>query len=65
MASFKLNQDNHSVLNKKAVDPKSGHVKSYVASKEVVFKFSDGKFKKIHLPKDRMLVAVAPYMNHT
>ena len=43
----------------------SGRVKSYVTATDVVFKFSNGKFTKIRLPKDRMLVAVAPYMNQT
>ena len=43
----------------------SGSVKSYVTANEVVFKFSNGKLTKIRLPKDRMLVAVAPYMNQT
>ena len=43
----------------------SGSVKSYVTAHEVVFKFSDGKLTKIRLPKGRMLVAVAPYMNQT
>lgn len=43
----------------------SGNIKSYVTPKEVVFKFSDGKLTKIRLSKDRMLVAVAPYMNQT
>ena len=40
-------------------------VKSYVTAHEVVFKFSDGILKKIPLPKERMLVAVAPYMTRT
>ena len=43
----------------------SGSVKSYVTANEVVFKFSNGQLTKIRLPKERMLVAVAPYMNHT
>jgi hypothetical protein len=43
----------------------SGSVKSYVTVNEVVFKFSNGQLTKIRLPKDRMLVAVAPYMNQT
>lgn len=40
-------------------------VKSYVDSREVVFQFSDGTVKRIPLPEDKMLVAVAPYMQHT
>ena len=43
----------------------STDVKSYVTTHEVVFKFSNGQLTKIRLPKDRMLVAVAPYMNQT
>ena len=40
-------------------------VKSSVTAHEVVFKFSDGKIKRIPLPEDKMLVAVAPYIRHT
>ena len=40
-------------------------IKSYVTTREVVFKFSNGKSKKIPLPEDKMLVAVAPYINRT
>jgi hypothetical protein len=43
----------------------SSDVKSYVTANEVVFKFSNGQLTKIPLPKDIMLVAVAPYMNQT
>ena len=43
----------------------STDVKSYVTTHEVVFKFSNGQLTKIRLPKDRMLVAVAPYINQT
>ena len=43
----------------------SSSVKSYVTANEVVFKFSNGQLTKIRLPKERMLVAVAPYMNQT
>ena len=43
----------------------SGSVKSYVTAKEVIFKFSNGQLTKIPLPKERMLVALAPYMNQT
>ena len=43
----------------------SGDIKSYVTAHEVVFKFSDGTLKRIPLPKERMLVAVAPYMTRT
>jgi len=41
-------------------------ITSYVTPREVVFKSSDDKvIKKIPLPKDKMLVAVAPYINRT
>ena len=40
-------------------------IKSFVTSREVVFEFSKGKEKRIPLPKDKMLVAVAPYINQT
>jgi hypothetical protein len=40
-------------------------IKSYVDPRQVVFKFPDGKVKKIPLPDDKMLVAVAPYINQT
>ena len=41
-------------------------ITSYVTPSEVVFKSSDDKvIKKIPLPEDKMLVAVAPYINRT
>jgi len=40
-------------------------IKSYVNSREVVFQFPGGKVKKIPLPKERMVVAVAPYIKGT
>jgi len=40
-------------------------IKSYVNSREVVFQFPDGKVKKIPLPEDKMVVAVAPYIIQT
>jgi len=40
-------------------------VKSYVNSREVVFKFPDGQVKKFTLPKDKMMIAVAPYIRRT
>ena len=40
-------------------------IKSYVNSREVVFEIAKGKVKKIPLPDERMLVAVAPYINRT
>ena len=40
-------------------------IKSYVDSREVVFEFADGSVKRIPLPGDKMLVAVAPYVKQT
>ena len=40
-------------------------IKSYVNSREIVFEIAKGKVKKIPLPEERMLVAVAPYINGT
>jgi hypothetical protein len=40
-------------------------ITSYVTSREVVFELSKNKFIKIPLPQDKMLVAVAPYINQT
>jgi hypothetical protein len=40
-------------------------VKSYVTTREVVFEFPNGRSKKIPLPEEKMLVAVAPYINTT
>ena len=40
-------------------------VKSYVTPGEVVFKFSDKNIKRIQLPADAMVVAVAPYIRRT
>jgi hypothetical protein len=40
-------------------------IKSYVNSREVVFEIAKGKVKKIPLPEEKMLVAVAPYINRT
>ena len=40
-------------------------IKSFVTPREVVFEFSKGREKRIPLPEDKMLVAVAPYINQT
>jgi hypothetical protein len=40
-------------------------IKSYVTTREVVFELSEKKVKKIPLPEEKMLVAVAPYINQT
>jgi hypothetical protein len=40
-------------------------IKSYVTTREVVFELAKNKVIKIPLPEERMLVAVAPYINRT
>jgi hypothetical protein len=40
-------------------------IKSYVTSSDVVFEFPDGKIKRIPLPADKMVVAIAPYVKKT
>ncbi|MBW1855053.1 MAG: hypothetical protein JRJ00_10305 [Deltaproteobacteria bacterium] len=40
-------------------------IKSYVTTREVVFELSEKKVKKIPLPEDKMLVAIAPFINRT
>ena len=40
-------------------------IKSFVNSQEVVFQFPGGEVKKIQLPDDKMMVAVAPYKEKT
>ena len=40
-------------------------IKSYVTNREVVFELSESKVIKIPLPEEKMLVAVAPYINRT
>ncbi len=40
-------------------------IKSYVTPREVVFEFSNGKVRRIPLPEDKMVVAVAPYIKRT
>jgi hypothetical protein len=40
-------------------------VKTSVTAREVVFQFSDGTVKKVPLPQEKMLVAVAPYIRRT
>ena len=40
-------------------------IKSHVTTREVVFEFPKGRIKKIPLPEEKMLVAVAPYVNRT
>ncbi len=40
-------------------------IKSYVTGREVVFEWSKSKVKKIPLPEEKMLVAVAPYVDRT
>ena len=40
-------------------------IKSYVNTREVVFKFPDGKIIKIPLPDNEIVVAIAPYIKNT
>jgi hypothetical protein len=40
-------------------------IKSSVNPREVVFQFPGGKVKKILLPEEKMVVAVAPYIKGT
>jgi hypothetical protein len=40
-------------------------IKSFVTPREVVFEFSKDKVKRIPLPSEKMLVAVAPFINRT
>lgn len=40
-------------------------VRSYVNSREVVFQFPGGTIKKIPLPAEKMVVALAPYVKGT
>ena len=37
----------------------------YADAQEIVFKFPDGQVRRIPMPKDKMLVAVAPYITKT
>ena len=40
-------------------------IKSHVTPREVVFEFPGGKAKRVALPENRMVVAVAPYITRT
>jgi len=40
-------------------------VRTHITSKEIVFQFESGRVKKIPLPADEMMVAVAPFINRT
>jgi hypothetical protein len=40
-------------------------VKTSVTAREVVFEFTDKTVKRIPLPQEKMLVAVAPYIRRT
>jgi hypothetical protein len=40
-------------------------IRSHVTNREVVFELSEDKVKRIPLPDDEMVVAVAPYVNQT
>jgi len=40
-------------------------VKTSIDSREIIFEFPDGKLKRIALPKDKMYIAIAPYIEKT
>ncbi len=40
-------------------------IKSYVNAREIVFELPKSKIIRISLPEEKMLVAVAPYINRT
>jgi hypothetical protein len=40
-------------------------MKNMVTSQDVIFQFPDGKVRNIPLPKEKMMVAVAPYVKET
>jgi hypothetical protein len=40
-------------------------IKSHLNSRELVFQFPNEKVKKIPLPKEKMVIAVAPYIKET
>ena len=41
------------------------NITTSVNAQDIVFKFPDGQFKKIPIPENKMLVAVAPYIKKT
>ena len=41
------------------------NITSYVTPKEVIFEFPDDTIKKVPLPEDKMVVAIAPYLTYT
>ena len=40
-------------------------VVSHITTREVVFKFPSGAVKRVELPSDQVMVAVAPYISQT
>ena len=40
-------------------------VTTHVTPQDVVFQFENGNVKEIALPKNKMMVAIAPFINHT
>jgi hypothetical protein len=40
-------------------------VKSFINTQEIVFEFQDGRKRRIALPADEMMVAIAPYVQKT
>ena len=41
------------------------NIKTYVTPKEVIFEFPGNTIKKVALPADKMVVAIAPYLTYT
>ncbi len=40
-------------------------IKSYIDTRDVVFKFPNGKITKVTLPENEVMIAIAPYLNRT
>lgn len=40
-------------------------VKSHITTEEVVFQFKSGATKRVRLPEDKVMIAVAPYLSKT
>lgn len=40
-------------------------ISSYVTSEDIVFELPEGSTRKVALPKDEMVVSVAPYVHKT
>jgi len=40
-------------------------IQTYITTREVAFKFPSGKLIQIPLPKNEVMVSIAPYINYT